>query len=130
MSELRGRLVEEIERSLDERSKLDAGSEDRARHDKVLIEMYDIYERDLKLDYDDYAEERRLKSEMEKTELEVAQKSEQAAEEGKHSKWKNILYGVGLGVGAALSLLARRDEKEGFIIDDKVSFFDKFKKEK
>lgn len=128
MSEIRGRLADEINTSLDERSNLEPGSEERARHDKALVDLYEVYERDLKLDYDDYSEERRVDFEKEKYMAELEQKDRQVAEESKHSKWKNILKGAAIVVGTIMTGVKIIEEKDGLILDDAFRIGDKFEK--
>ena len=128
MSELRGRLMEEINTSLDERSDLTPGSEERQRHDQSIVNMVDALNRDLKLDYDDYAEERRLTHDTEVKNAELKQQAEIAAEEQKSSRLKTVVQIGGLVLGGGLALLVRNDEKEGAYTEGAVSDVPKFVK--
>ena len=128
MSEVRGRLMEEINASFDERSELKAGSEERQRHDQSIVQMVDALNRDLKLDYDDYAEERKLNYDKLVKETELAQQKEIADGEQKVSKWKVGAQIAGLVVGGGLALLVRKDEKDGLYTEGQVSNVSKFLK--
>lgn len=128
MSEIRGRLLEEINNSMDERSDLKAGSEERQRHDQSIVQMVDALNRDLKLDYDDFAEERRLNYEKIVKEAELTQQKEIAEGEQKTSKLKTVAQIAGLALGGGLALLVRSDEKEGVYTEGQVSNVGKFLK--
>ena len=128
MSEIRGRLQEEIEKSLDERSDLTAGSEERQRHDQSIVNMVDALNRDLKLDYEDYAEERRLTHETKVQEATLTQQAAIAKEENRTNKLKAMVQIGGLCLGGGLALLVRRDEKEGAYTEGAVSDVPKFMK--
>lgn len=128
MSEVRGKLIEEINTSFDERSDLTPGSEERQRHDQSLVSMVDALNRDLKLDYDDYAEERRLEYDKIVKTAELAQQKEIAKEEQKTSKLKTVAQIAGLALGGGLALLVRSDEKEGVYTEGQVSNVGKFLK--
>lgn len=128
MSEVRDRLMEEINVSLDERFKLEPGSEERQRHDQSLVNMVDALNRDLKLDYDDYAAERQIAHETNVKQAELEQQSKIAAEEQKSSRLKTVVQIGGLVLGGGLALLVRNDEKEGAYTEGAVSDVPKFMK--
>ena len=128
MSDVRDRLVDEINVSLDERSNLEPGSEERQRHDQSIVNMVDALNRDLKLDMDDHAEVRRLSHETNVKNAELKQQSEIAAEEQKSSRLKTIVQIGGLALGGGLALLVRSDEKDGAYTEGAVSDVPKFMK--
>lgn len=128
MSEVRGRLMEEINTSFDERSELKAGSEERQRHDQSIVNMVDALNRDLKLDYDDFAEERRIEHDTQVKNAELAQQANIAAEEQKTSRLKTIVQIGGLCLGGGLALLVRSDEKDGAYTEDSVKSIPSFMK--
>ena len=107
MSEIRGKLLEEINKSLDERSTLDPGSEERQRHDQTTVSMIDALNRDLKLDYDDFSEERKLEYDKIVKEAELTQQKEIAVAEQKTSKLKVGAQIAGLVLGGGLALMVR-----------------------
>lgn len=114
----------------DERDKFEAGSKERVQHDKNLVGMFDAYNESLKLEQSEESEKRTLEYEKEKYLAEIEQKDREAKKKNVVEWVKTVLYGFGLVGGGALALLARKDERDGFIVDDKISFFDKFKKDK
>jgi len=128
MSEVRDRLMEEINVSLDERNKLEPGSEERQRHDQSLVNMVDALNRDLKLDKDDYAAARQIAHETNVKQAELEQQSKIAAEEQKSSRLKTVVQIGGLVLGGGLALLVRNDEKEGAYTEGAVSDVPKFMK--
>ena len=128
MSEIRGRLIEEINCSMDERSKLTPGSEERQRQDQSIVNMVDALNRDLKLDYDDFAEERRLEFEKNVEEAKLNVQSDIAAAENKTSKLKVAAQIAGLVLGGGLALMVRNDEKDGAYTEGAVSDVPKFMK--
>ncbi len=143
-NDVRDKMEEQIFTMCDERSKMAAGSEEKLKHDANIVKMFDAYNDRYKIDSSEYCEGAKLefekdklayerdmyKNELEQKKAELTQKEEEAEKKTKLEKAKTALYGLGLAAGVLLSMLARKDEREGFMVEDKVPFLDKFRREK
>ena len=112
-------LEERIKELCEERKTYDPGSKEKLKADENLVGMFDAYNAMEKIEAD-----------VTNTRLEIEQKDRELKKKTVVEWVKAGLYGLGTAAGVGLALLARKDEKEGFIIDDKIPFFDKFRKEK
>lgn len=128
MSEVREMLQDPIKKGLEERDGLDPGSEERERHDRVLVEYFKIYEQDFKNELEKDIESEKIKADQARDELhgkiseiEAEQRDRLGQEEIKQKKWGNIIKGVGLALGGILALMARQDEREGLMTDDRIN---------
>lgn len=131
MADIREYLEEEIVNLCDERSKFDEKTvKEQVQHDKNLVGMFDAYTDLVKFEVESESERRRLEFEKEKMTAEIDQKKDEIKKRTMVDWVKTGLYGLGTGAGVVLALLARRDEREGFISDDKIPFFDKFRRDK
>lgn len=116
-----------IETMIDDREKFDKGSKELVQHDKNLVDMFDAYHSMLKLEADVKTETRKMEQEKELKTSEITQKSEEVKKKTAAEWGKTIVTGVATIAGVGLALLSRKDEREGFLVDDKIPFFDKLK---
>ena len=112
-------LEERIEELCDERKSFVPGSKEKIQHDENLVGMFDAYNSMVKIEVEDRNAQR-----------EIEQKENEAKKKTMVEWVKAGLYGLGTVAGIGLAMLARNDEREGFITDDKITFFDKFRKDK
>lgn len=128
-NELKNRMEEEILELCDERENI-KDLEGKIKYDKNITEMFKAYNDRLKLDYDDCSEGRRLEHEKDKYLAEIQQKNNEIEKKTKVDMVKNVIYGLGTAAGIGLAMLGRKDEREGFLTEDKIKLFDKFFKNK
>ena len=120
-------MEENIESMIDKRSKFDSGSKDELQHDKNIVEMFKAYNERLKLELDEKESEKQRDFEKKKYEAEIECKNNEVKKKTM-ADWGKTAAGVAAtAAGVILACLSRKDEREGFIVDDKIPFFDKLK---
>lgn len=116
-----------IETMVNDRTKFERGSKELVQHDKNLVEMFGAYHDMVKLECDVNSEMKRMEQEKILKTAEITQKSEEVKKKTMADWGKTIVTGVATVAGVGLALLSRKDEREGFLVDDKIPFFDKLK---
>ena len=127
MDDVKDYMENNIESMVDERSKFEKGSKEQVQHDKNLVEMFNAYNDRLKLELDEANAEKQRVHEEKKYKAEIEQKDREVKKKTMADWGKTIAGGCATVEGAVLACLSRKDEREGFIVEDKIPFFDKFK---
>ena len=116
-----------IETMVDERKKFESGSKELIQHDSNIVDMFNAYHDLVKLECDVNSETKKLEQEKNLKTAELEQRSEEVNKKTKAEWGKTIVTGGATVFGVILALLSRKDEREGFLVDDKIPFFDKLK---
>lgn len=127
MDDVKDFMEENIETMVDERSKFEKGSKEQVQHDKNIVDMFNAYNDRLKLEVDELNAEKQRVHDEKKYKAEIEQKDREVKKKTL-ADWGKTAAGIlGTAAGVFLANRARKDERDGFIVDDKIPFFDKLK---